>query len=117
MCGDGFVGVDSLVAHGDADIAVPGDDLGDVRRQSVEETGSERFTCCAEWVPRAVVCWGYSSCLVIAGFGEFGGVAGPVASACRIHLTAVVGARPRRSASTAAGSWAAKSIRAARRPA
>ncbi len=80
MCGDGFVGVDSLVAHGDADIAVPGDDLGDVRRQSVEETGSERFTCCAEWVPRAVVCWGYSSCLVIAGFGEFGGVAGPVAS-------------------------------------
>jgi len=37
VCGDGFVGVDSLVTHGDADIAVPGDDLGDVRRQSVED--------------------------------------------------------------------------------
>jgi len=28
--------------------------------------------------PGVVVCWGYSSWLVIAGSGEFGGVAGPV---------------------------------------
>ena len=28
---DSFVGVDGLVAHGDVDVAVPGDDLGDVR--------------------------------------------------------------------------------------
>ena len=30
---DGFVGVDGFVAEGDLDVAVPGDDLGDVRRE------------------------------------------------------------------------------------
>jgi hypothetical protein len=30
---DGLVGVDSLVAHGDVDVAVAGDDLGDMRWQ------------------------------------------------------------------------------------
>ena len=34
---DGLVGVDGLVAEGDVDVAVPGDDLGDVRRQPVED--------------------------------------------------------------------------------
>ena len=34
--GDGLVGVDGLVSHGDADVAVTGDDLRDVRRQPVE---------------------------------------------------------------------------------
>ena len=31
------LGVDGLVADGDVDVAVPGDDLGDVRRQPVED--------------------------------------------------------------------------------
>jgi len=30
---DDFLGVGGLVAQGDVDVAVPGDDLGDVRRQ------------------------------------------------------------------------------------
>ncbi len=34
--GDGLVGVDGLVAHGDADVAMSGDDLGDVWWQTVE---------------------------------------------------------------------------------
>ena len=34
---DGLVGVDGFVAHGDVDVAVPGDDLGDVGRQPVED--------------------------------------------------------------------------------
>ena len=34
---DGLVGVDGLVADGDVDVAVPGDDLGDVRREAVED--------------------------------------------------------------------------------
>ena len=34
---DGLVGVDGLVAHGDVDVAVPGDDLGDVRGEAVED--------------------------------------------------------------------------------
>ncbi len=29
---DGFIGVDGFVAHGDVDVAVAGDDLGDVGR-------------------------------------------------------------------------------------
>ena len=33
---DGFLGVDGLVAVGDVDVAVPGDDLGDVRGQAVQ---------------------------------------------------------------------------------
>jgi hypothetical protein len=47
---DGLVGVDGLVAHGDVDVAVPGDDLGDVRGEAVEETGREQFSDPAEWV-------------------------------------------------------------------
>ena len=34
---DRLVGVDGLVAEGDVDVAVPGDDLGDVRRQPVHD--------------------------------------------------------------------------------
>src|SRR5215471_10812481 len=34
---DGLVGVDGLVAHGDVDVAVAGDDLGDVRGKAVED--------------------------------------------------------------------------------
>ena len=34
---DGFVGVDGLVAHGGVDVAVPADDLRDVRRQAVHD--------------------------------------------------------------------------------
>ena len=34
---DGLVGVDGLVAQGDVDVAVAGDDLGDVRGQAVED--------------------------------------------------------------------------------
>ena len=34
---DRLVGVDSLVAEGDVDVAVPGDDLGDVRREAVHD--------------------------------------------------------------------------------
>ena len=34
---DGLVGVDGLVSHGDVDVAVPGDDLGDVRRQAGQD--------------------------------------------------------------------------------
>ena len=34
---DGLVGVDGLVAHGDVDVAVAGDDLGDVRREPVHD--------------------------------------------------------------------------------
>ena len=34
---DGLVGVDGLVAEGDVDVAVAGDDLGDVRGQAVED--------------------------------------------------------------------------------
>ena len=51
------------------------------RRQpdTAVETGSERFTCCAEWVWAWSCAGGYSSRLVIAVSGEFGGVAGPVA--------------------------------------
>jgi len=33
VVGDDFLGVGGFVAHGDVDVAVPGDDLGDVRRQ------------------------------------------------------------------------------------
>ena len=38
---DGFVGVDGLVAEGDVDVAVPGDDLGDVRREPVHDRVGE----------------------------------------------------------------------------
>ena len=42
---DGFFGVDGLVAHGDVDVAVTGDDLGDVRRQAVHHgVGDEHPT-------------------------------------------------------------------------
>jgi hypothetical protein len=34
---DRLVGVNGLVAEGDVDIAVPGDDLGDVRREAVHD--------------------------------------------------------------------------------
>ena len=34
---DDFLGVDGLVAHGDVDVAVPGDELGDVRRHAVHD--------------------------------------------------------------------------------
>src|SRR5215471_9243030 len=34
---DDFLGVDGLVAHGGADVAVPGDELGDVRRHAVHD--------------------------------------------------------------------------------
>ena len=34
---DGLVGVDGFIAEGDVDVAVPGDDLGDVRREPVHE--------------------------------------------------------------------------------
>ena len=34
---DGLLGVDGLVAHGDVDVAVPGDQLGDVRRHPVHD--------------------------------------------------------------------------------
>jgi hypothetical protein len=46
----------------------------------VDQTGSERFTWCVEWVWAWSCAGGYSSCLMIAGSGEFGGVAGPVTS-------------------------------------
>jgi hypothetical protein len=46
---DGFVGVDGFVAEGDVDVAVPGDDLGDVWREAVQ-TGSERFTNRVEYL-------------------------------------------------------------------
>lgn len=35
---DGFLRVDGLVAQGDVDVAVSGDDLGDVRGQPVEDS-------------------------------------------------------------------------------
>jgi hypothetical protein len=38
---DGFLGVDGLISHGGVDVVVPGDQLGDVRRHSVHETGDE----------------------------------------------------------------------------
>jgi len=41
---DHFLVVGGFVAEGDVDVAVPGDDLGGVRGQAGEETGSERFT-------------------------------------------------------------------------
>ncbi len=34
---DGLVGVDGLVAHRDVDVAVPGDDLSDVRGQAGQD--------------------------------------------------------------------------------
>src|SRR6202008_4187855 len=34
---DGLVGVDGFVAEGDVDVAVPGDDLGDVRREPAHD--------------------------------------------------------------------------------
>ena len=34
---DDFLGVDGLVSHGGADVAVPGDELGDVRRHAVHD--------------------------------------------------------------------------------
>ena len=37
---DDFLGIDGLVAEGDVDVAVPGDDLGDVRRAA--RSGSRR---------------------------------------------------------------------------
>jgi len=45
---DDFLGVDGLVSHRGVDVAVPGHELGDVRRHPVHETGSERFTSHAE---------------------------------------------------------------------
>ena len=45
---DGFVGADSFVAEGDVDVAVPGDDLGDVWREAVHETGREQCSNHAE---------------------------------------------------------------------
>ena len=50
---DGLVGVDGLVAHGDVDVAVAGDDLGDVRGEAVEdgvgdEDAAEVVRCVAE---------------------------------------------------------------------
>jgi len=35
---DGLVGVDGFAAEGDADVAVPGDQLRDVRREPAHET-------------------------------------------------------------------------------
>ena len=35
VAGDDFLGVDGLVSHGGVDVAVPGDELGDVRRHAV----------------------------------------------------------------------------------
>ncbi len=77
---DGLLRVDGLVAEGDVEVAVPGDDLGDVRGQAVEETGSERFTSRVEYPVAGACCRRYSSGLVMAVSGEFGCVAGPVAS-------------------------------------
>jgi hypothetical protein len=34
VCLDGLVGVDSFLAHGDVDVAVTGDHLGDMRARS-----------------------------------------------------------------------------------
>ena len=39
---DGFVGVDGLVAEGDVDVAMPGDDLRDVRRQGTVNLSNPR---------------------------------------------------------------------------
>jgi len=47
--GDRFVGVDGLVSHGDADIAVPGDDLGDMRRETVEDSVSDEYATKVVW--------------------------------------------------------------------
>ena len=49
VCGDRFVGVDGLVTHGDADIAVPGDDLGDMRRETVEDGVSDEHATEVVW--------------------------------------------------------------------
>jgi hypothetical protein len=49
---DGLLGVDGLVAEGDVDVAVPGDDLGDVRGQAVEDGIGDEHP--AEIVRRAV---------------------------------------------------------------
>jgi len=38
---DGFVGVDGFVAEGDVDVAVPGDDLRDVRREPAHDRVGE----------------------------------------------------------------------------
>jgi hypothetical protein len=38
---DGLVGVNGLIAHSDVDVAVPGDDLGDVRRQAGQDVTSQ----------------------------------------------------------------------------
>ncbi len=50
---DDFFGVDRLVAHGGADVAVAGYQLGDVRRHPVHETGRERITNHAEYLSRS----------------------------------------------------------------
>ena len=57
---DGLVGVDGLVAHGDVDVAVPGDDLGDVRGEAVEdgvgdEHAAEVVRGVAQWLPAGLV--------------------------------------------------------------
>ena len=54
-----LVGIGGLVAHGDVDVAVPGDDLGDVGREPVEdgvgdEEPSEVVGCESQRLPR---CW------------------------------------------------------------
>ena len=65
---DGFVGVDGLVAEGDVDVAMPGDDLRDVRRQAAHDgVGDEN--------PAEVVrCEAQRAALTVgeAGVGESG---------------------------------------------
>ena len=46
---DGLIGVDRLVAERDVDVPVTCDDLGDVRRQPVHETGREQCSNRAEY--------------------------------------------------------------------
>jgi len=66
---DGLVGVGGLVAEGDVDVAVPGDHLGDVRRQPVEDRVGEEHP--AEIVG-GVVQW-LAAGAGQAGAGEGGG--------------------------------------------
>jgi hypothetical protein len=57
---DRLVGVDGLVAEGDVDVVVPRDDLGDVRREAVHETGREQYSNHAEYPSRSGAPGGYS---------------------------------------------------------
>ena len=66
---DRFLGVGGFVAEGDVDVAVPGDHLGDVRREPVEDGVGEEHP--AEIV-RGVVQW-LAAGAGQAGVGEGGG--------------------------------------------